>query len=89
LDLNTKRDRLLRLNGLQYGIAAEYNRALEGSIQEVMVEGCSKTNDEKLTSRTRNNRIVIFSGSKDLIGKLINVRITKGKTFSLFADTVN
>jgi len=89
LDLDTKRDRLLRLNELQYGIAAEYNRALEGSVQEVLVEGCSKTNDEKLTSRTRNNRIVIFSGSKDLIGKLISVRITKGKTFSLFAETLD
>ncbi|MDD4802705.1 MAG: TRAM domain-containing protein, partial [Syntrophomonas sp.] len=43
---------------------------------------------EKLTARTRNNRIVIFSGSKDLIGKLINVRIIKGKTFSLFAETI-
>ncbi|PKM77737.1 MAG: tRNA (N6-isopentenyl adenosine(37)-C2)-methylthiotransferase MiaB [Firmicutes bacterium HGW-Firmicutes-15] len=88
LDLDVKKNRLIRLNELQYGIAAELNRTLEGSIQNVLVEGISKTNEDKLTARTRNNRIVIFSGSKDLIGKLINVKITKGKTFSVFAETV-
>jgi tRNA-2-methylthio-N6-dimethylallyladenosine synthase len=39
-----------------------------------------------LTGRTRNNRIVIFSAPKSLIGQLINVRITEGKTFSIFAE---
>jgi tRNA-2-methylthio-N6-dimethylallyladenosine synthase len=89
LELTVKKNRLLRLNQLQYGIAAESNQSLEGSIQNVLVEGVSKTNEEKLTSRTRNNHIVIFSGSKDLIGKLINVKITKGKTFSVFAETID
>jgi tRNA-2-methylthio-N6-dimethylallyladenosine synthase len=88
VDQAIKKDRLLRLNQLQYSIAAELNQGLEGTLQEVLVEGPSKTNDNKLTARTRHNRIVIFTGSRDLIGKLINVRITKGKTFSLFAEKV-
>jgi tRNA-2-methylthio-N6-dimethylallyladenosine synthase len=83
-----KKDRLLRLNQLQYSVAAELNQEREGTVQEVLVEGPSKTNEDRLTARTRDNRIVIFTGSRDLIGKLINVRITKGKTFSLFAETV-
>jgi tRNA-2-methylthio-N6-dimethylallyladenosine synthase len=89
LDLDVKKNRLVRLNKVQYGIAAELNKSLEGSIQNVLVEGLSKTNEEKLTARTRNNRIVIFSGSKDLIGKIINVRITKGKTFSVFGEMID
>ncbi|MEA4924371.1 MAG: tRNA (N6-isopentenyl adenosine(37)-C2)-methylthiotransferase MiaB [Syntrophomonadaceae bacterium] len=88
LDLAVKKDRLLRLNDLQYSIAAEINKALEGTVQEVLVEGPSKTDQGKLTSRTRTNRIVIFSGAEDLIGKLINVRICRGKTFSLFGETI-
>jgi len=88
VDQAAKKNRLLRLNQLQYSIAAELNQGLEGSIQEVLVEGLSKTNEDKLTARTRNNRIVIFSGPKSLIGKLISVRITKGKTFSMFAETI-
>jgi tRNA-2-methylthio-N6-dimethylallyladenosine synthase len=88
INLATKKNRLVRLNELQYSIAAKLNHALEGSVQEVLVEGPSKTDEGKLTARTRNNRILIFSGPKDLIGKLINVRITKGKTFSLFAEII-
>ena len=58
---------------------------LEGSIQGGAGRR-SKTNPQKLTSRTRSNRIVIFSGGKDLIGRLINVKITEAKTFSLFGE---
>lgn len=86
--LAVKQQRLSELNNIQYGIAAELNKALEGTVEEVLVEGPSKTNEEKLTGRTRTNRIVIFSGTEDLIGKLINVKITKGKTFSLFGELV-
>ncbi|MDD4562085.1 MAG: tRNA (N6-isopentenyl adenosine(37)-C2)-methylthiotransferase MiaB [Syntrophomonadaceae bacterium] len=88
LELEEKKNRLQRLNQVQYQIAAEINQSMQGSIREVMVEGPSKTNPEKLTSRTRTNHIVIFSGPKDLIGQLINVRITEAKTFSLFGEVV-
>ncbi len=88
LELEEKKERLQRLNQVQYQIATEINQAMQGTIKEVMVEGPSKTNPEKLTSRTRTNHIVIFSGSKDLIGKLINVRITEARTFSLFGEVV-
>ncbi len=89
LDLEEKKERLQRLNQVQYQIATEINQSMQGSIKEVMVEGPSKTNPEKLTSRTRTNHIVIFSGPKDLIGQLINVRIIEARTFSLFGEVVN
>ncbi|WP_061213654.1 tRNA (N6-isopentenyl adenosine(37)-C2)-methylthiotransferase MiaB [Syntrophomonas wolfei] len=89
IPLEEKKQRLERLNRLQYQIATEINQELQGSIQEVLVEGPSKTNPQKLTSRTRSNRIVIFSGEKDLIGRLINVKITEAKTFSLFGEIFN
>ena len=71
------------MNLVQYRIAKEINQSLEGQVEEVLVEGPSKTDKSKLTSRTRTNRIVIISGSNDLIGRIIPVRITQGKTFSL------
>lgn len=88
LGLEEKKERLQRLNQVQYQIATEINQSMQGSIKEVLVEGPSKTNPEKLTSRTRTNQIVIFSGPKDLIGQLINVRITEARTFSLFGEVV-
>ncbi len=86
VDPAIKKDRLLRLNELQYGIALDLNRSLEGTVEEVLVEGPSKTNPDNLTGRTRSNRIVIFKGSEQFIGSLVQVRITTGKTFSLFGQ---
>ena len=50
---------------------------------EVLVEGLSKNNDKVYTGRTRGNKIVNFEGNKDMIGKLVNVRIDNVKTWSL------
>lgn len=88
LSIDEKRQRLARLNKIQYQIATEINCTLEGRVEEVLVEGVSKTDPEKLSSRTRTNRIINFSGQKDLIGKLINVKITKAGTFSLFGEVI-
>lgn len=84
--LAEKKARLLELNRVQYHIAHELNQSLKGSVHEVLVEGPSKNNPDKLTGRTRTNRIIIFSGPNSLIGSQINVRITEGKTFSLFGE---
>ncbi len=86
LPVEIKRSRLHELNQLQYGIALENNRFLEGSCVEVLVEGPSKTDPHKLTSRSRTNRIIIFSGTDDIIGKTIHVKITEARTFSLFGE---
>jgi len=88
VNLDVKKERLQRLNKVQYEIAYEINKTMEGTIKEVLVEGPSKTNPDKLSARTRTNHIVIFSGTKDLIGQLINVRITEAKTFSLLGEIV-
>ncbi|WP_369397358.1 tRNA (N6-isopentenyl adenosine(37)-C2)-methylthiotransferase MiaB [Syntrophomonas palmitatica] len=86
--LEEKRRRLKHLNDVQYAIADQINHAMEGMAYEVLVEGHSKTNLAKLTGRTRSNHIVIFSGPEYLIGRQINVKITKATTFSLFGELV-
>jgi len=88
IPIEIKKLRLNELMKVQYQIAKEINSSLEGSVQEVFVEGPSKTNAEKLMARTRTNRIVIISAAKDLIGQIIHVKITEGKTFSLVGDIV-
>ncbi|MGI5921514.1 MAG: tRNA (N6-isopentenyl adenosine(37)-C2)-methylthiotransferase MiaB, partial [Syntrophomonadaceae bacterium] len=88
LPLEIKQKRLARLNEIQYQIALDLNKALEGKVEEILVEGPSKTNPDTLTGRTRSNRIVIFSGPQHLIGKLISVRIKEGKTFSVVGELI-
>ena len=55
---------------------------------EVLVEGKSKSDDTKLTGRTRTSKLVNFTGNEENIGKLVNVRITKANSFSLIGEEV-
>ncbi|MBW4861709.1 MAG: TRAM domain-containing protein, partial [Paeniclostridium sp.] len=62
----------------------EISKSYEGKTVEVLVEGKSKTDDNKFTGRTRQNKLVNFeSDREDIIGTLVNVKITESKTFSL------
>ena len=49
----------------------------------MLIEGRSKADSMKLFGRTFTNKIVNFSGSKDLIGKIIDVNITGSNRNSL------
>lgn len=73
-----KSRRIQELIAVQQSIARELNRAEEGRIHEVLVEGPSATNPAKMTGRTRTNKMVVFRGRADLAGKLAAVRITAG-----------
>ena len=83
-----KRDRIVRLNEVQYGITAEINRQQIGKVEEILIDGPSKTNADKLTGRTRSNRIVILDGPQELTGKIIKAKIMDCNTFSLFGKAV-
>lgn len=65
-------------------ICEEINHSYNGKTVEVLVEGTSKTDDSKFTGRTRQNKLVNFeSDDKNIIGKIVNVKIIESKTFSL------
>ncbi len=78
-----KKARIQRLVELQNSITFKRNQSEEGKIHRVLVDGFSKTNKEKLSGRTRTNKIVIFSGTEELIGKVVSVKITEGKPYNL------
>lgn len=80
---DVKSRRIQELIELQNAISLELNKKEEGKIFEVLVEGKSKTNESKLAGRTRTNKLVVFSGSEEFIGRLIKVKITEGKLFHL------
>ncbi len=70
-----KHKRFDRLKALYEEIMPENNKSYIGTVQRLLVEGYSKTNDEFLTGRTDSNKVVIFEGDADLIGKIVNVKI--------------
>jgi len=78
-----KRQRLKDLQELQDRHTQEKNTALEGCVQEVLVEGPSRNSAQDVTGRTRSWKIVNFKGSPALIGKKVLVKISRGYLHSL------
>lgn len=64
------------------------NKEYEGKVVEVLVEGPSKNDETKLTGRTRNGKLVNFSGDEKLVGKLVNLKIVRAQPFSLIGEIV-
>lgn len=83
-----KHERFNRLVEVVNEISARKNKVYDGKVVEVLVEGTSKNDETKLMGRTRNGRLVNFTGDKNSIGKLVNVKITKAQSFSLIGEII-
>ncbi len=51
---------------------------------EVLAEKYSAKNDEELTGHSTCQKVVNFKGSKELLGKIVKIKITETKTNSLY-----
>ncbi|MGC4375712.1 tRNA (N6-isopentenyl adenosine(37)-C2)-methylthiotransferase MiaB [Fictibacillus sp. Mic-4] len=86
--LEVKRDRLARLNNVLNEISLRKNLAYKDKVVEVLVEGESKKNPDVLSGHTTGNKLVNFKGPKSLIGKIVKVKITDPKTWTLNGELV-
>jgi tRNA-2-methylthio-N6-dimethylallyladenosine synthase len=78
-----KQQRLKQLQALQNEHTLGKNMELEGSRQELLIEGKSRNSENDLMGRARSWKIVNFKGEPELMGKLVNVNITKAYLHSL------
>ncbi len=69
---------------VQNSISKNINDNYLNNIVEVLVEGLSKNDPTKFTGRSRTGKVVNFSGEGDMIGQLVNVKITE--VFSWFLN---
>jgi tRNA-2-methylthio-N6-dimethylallyladenosine synthase len=81
-----REERHQRLLNLVNEIAARKYEGLVGRKLEILVEGPSRRNPERLTGRTRCNKIVVFEGAKRHWGQLMDVQITRAGSFTLYGD---
>ena len=89
LSEEVKSDRLQRLNHLVATKAAERSQRYQGRIEEVLVEESNPKDPTQVMGRTRSNRLTFFAGNlADLKGKLIKVKITEVRAFSLTGEPV-
>ncbi len=86
--------KLARLQKLQAVIDAntkKYSLAMVGTVQRILVEGPSKKDANELQGRTENNRVVNFAAGPgpdplELVGQLVEVRITESFSYTLRGD---
>lgn len=72
---NIKKTRLIELQALQRDISLMNNKVMVGKNVKVLVEGKSKTDDNKNTGRTECNKIVNFDAGQEKMGEIISVTI--------------
>lgn len=81
--LEVKERRLQELNQLVNQYFLENNQKKVGSIEKVLVEGKNENGKTDLYGYTETNKLINFNGSSDNIGKIIDVKVTDAKTWSL------
>src|SRR6266540_1395798 len=77
-----KRERIERLIESVQAVAAARNRLRVGRVEEVLVEGPSRTDPSVLRGRTRRNTTVNFTGNT-VAGELVGVRIESASSTTL------
>ena len=73
---------------VQNEISKRKNDAYLNTVQKVLVENHSKTNDSTMTGRTDGGKVVNFVGGDELIGEMVDVKITSAQTWSLFGEII-
>lgn len=77
-----KSERISEILEVQDDITLKLNKNLEGSVQQILVDGVSETEETMLTGRTRTNKIVNFRGNSPT-GSLISMKIVRARKHSL------
>ena len=86
---STAGHRLARLQEQQREITLAKNMKRIGKSELVLIEEKSRNDSSWLCGRTEHNRIVNFPGEKELIGKMVQVKITEGLANSLRGQYIN
>jgi len=78
--------RIARLIKLAEECTLAANKKYEGRSYPVLVEGISKRNGNMVSGRTDCGRMVNFAGTEQLIGQIVNVKITQTKLNTLLGE---
>ena len=69
-------------------IAAKKAEKSAGTIQKVLIEHMNEQDDSLVTGRMSNNSVVHLPGTSDMIGKIIDVKLTECKGFYYLGEVV-
>jgi tRNA-2-methylthio-N6-dimethylallyladenosine synthase len=86
IDDEVKEARHAKILELVNSIAARRYESHVGQQLQILVEGPSRKNAARTMGRTRCNKIVLFDGSQRHHGELMDVKITRTGSFTLYGD---
>lgn len=92
VDKTTKEEKADRFELLKEAVEEEtaaFAETLVGTTQLVLVEKVSKKDSSKLSGYTEQYKLVHFTGTPDLIGKIVKVKILYSKVYALHGELVN
>jgi len=81
-----KEERNQRLLELVNEIAGRRHQGFVGKKVEILAEGPSKRNEARMMGRTRCNKIVIFDGTERHRGQVMDVKIARAGSFTLYGE---
>jgi tRNA-2-methylthio-N6-dimethylallyladenosine synthase len=79
-------ERHARLLELVNGIGKRKYETYVGQQVQILVEGPSRKNEARMMGRTPCNKLVLFDGGERHRGQLMDVRITRTGSFTLYGD---
>ncbi len=89
ISMKEKEERLYKLNELVNYYSNKSNQKLLNQEVEVLVLGVSEKDSNKVYGYTDTMKLVNINGPKNIIGKIVRVKITDAKSFSLDGEYIN
>ncbi len=93
-----KRERLHKLIEMQNEISYKVNQRRVGTVVEIMVEGVSEKNPNRLMGLSRENKVVLFpakrriesgnwrSGKLPARGDIVKIKVAEARAWTLYGD---
>ncbi len=88
ISLSEKEKRLQELNEIINKYALINNEKLINNEVNVLVEGYSEKDNNLLMGYTETNKLINFTGTPNLIGKIVKVKVISVKTWSLDGEYI-
>ena len=89
VSMEEKKERLNFLKETINQLSKSKSKLKVGGKEEILVESISSKYNNMVLGRTRNNKLISVPGNKNLIGKIIDVKITELSNRSLKGEIIN
>tara|TARA_A100001015_G_scaffold50354_1_gene55509 strand:- start:4142 stop:5470 length:1329 start_codon:yes stop_codon:yes gene_type:complete len=89
VSMEEKKERLNFLKQTINKLSKNKSKLIVGGKEEILVESISSKYNNMVLGRTRNNKLISVPGNKNLIGKIIDVKITELSNRSLKGEIIN